>query len=291
MVYRINLIAIALILQVTFVFAQEKYDFQIKYSPNSIYSSKMETNGDVLVDVNVDEETKAKLAKAGQIFPMKMNMQQLIEASMKTLKINAEGKIPFSITYDKIDFKQQLNGKDIRQSEGQNALLDVVLNGNIIGVNELEVTNIAGLDSNMTLKNSLETSFSKMYEMVKFPNNRVGVGESFTQEIPMNIPVAGKQIEVMIKTLYKLRYVKKDQAFFVITQEVKMKTKYDGISLNASGSGDGAMIFDMVSNNFVAYRTDSKIKINMDVPSPDGTIKMIMDMDVESKQSTNITTY
>jgi hypothetical protein len=105
----------------------------------------------------------------------------------------------------------------------------------------------------------MQSTFSQL----NFPERHVKVGESFSQETSLSIPIGDKTVELIITTNYKLLSITNDMADIDISQIYTMKTKVTKYPINATGSGKGKMLYDTANNNFLKYQTDTEMEMSM----------------------------
>ena len=74
------------------------------------------------------------------------------------------------------------------------------------------------------------------------------IGDSFTQEVPMNLPVAGNNVQMVIKMIYKLTEIKDNMAYFNLIETAEVNLSIKGNNLDMVGQGDGKMVFDIAQN-------------------------------------------
>jgi hypothetical protein len=64
----------------------------------------------------------------------------------------------------------------------------------------------------------------------------------------MNFPVAGNNIQMTIKMVYKLAEIKSNIAYFDLIENLEAKLSIKGGNLDMVGQGDGKMVFDVAQN-------------------------------------------
>ena len=86
------------------------------------------------------------------------------------------------------------------------------------------------------------------------------IGDQFTQEIPMQIPIANlAPVNLKIVAKYKLKKVEKNLAFFDIVHEYELSQENKEVEFDISGNGEGKLIHDLLMNFFVEHNSNSKM--------------------------------
>ena len=241
----------------------------------------MDNVGVVIMDIDADEEMKAQLAAAGQAFPMTMNMNQSMASSLKTEASTENNSLPVVLSYDDISIEQSMNGQPMPTAP-ENPMLNAKIYAQINENGAFKVDKVEGNNINSQMKQTVSKTLDKMFDMVKFPEQKLKIGESFEVDVPFSLPVMGKPIDMDIKTVYTLKDVKNGIAIFSLTQEVEMTADLDGMSISATGNGTGALRFNTKSSFYEDYQTKLKMNMNMVVPNPGKTMRMNMNMDMDS---------
>jgi hypothetical protein len=99
----------------------------------------------------------------------------------------------------------------------------------------------------------------KMLGKITIPEKTLKVGESFSHELPVQIPVAGEFVKFNITTVYKLVKIHDGKAQLVLTQTYKMEPTTGHFKITARGDGDGEVIFDIANSSYISFINDGKI--------------------------------
>ena len=98
------------------------------------------------------------------------------------------------------------------------------------------------------------------------------IGDEFTQDIPMSIPIAGASpLNLVITTIYKLKSISNNMATFDTKNKVALDANLDQGTAVASGDGTGVMEFDM-KQSYVS-RFKSVMQMNFEVQAGQVKIK------------------
>jgi hypothetical protein len=267
-------------------FSQEAHVFKLAFKQNAAYQTQVSNIGLITVNVDADEEMKAQLAAAGQTFPMKMEMNQLMESTLTTSQKTDEGLLPAVVSYDKMDMEQSMNGQPIATGT-TNPMLGAKVVGQIDG-QQFMINAVEGENVTPQIEQMVKSTVEKLFDVVKFPDYALKIGDQFVVDIPFSLPVMGKTMEIDISTTYTLKEVKNELATFIVAQVIELNTDMDGVALAATGEGVGSLIFNMKTNYYDSYQTDMKMKMKMNIPVPNNSMKMNMVMDMKSLTTNTI---
>lgn len=255
--------------------AQNEVLFKVKFKPNKTYITEMVNNIQIDINFDIDSAKKKEMESAGMTLPMRMDMLQEMTLSTKTGTLAAEKRIPMTMTYDKVDISMIMNGKEMKQP---NQFVGMQIKGyatedGIVSIGAIE----GSLDT--ATKGSLQKMISEVFRNVEFPNKAMKIGDTFTQEVPMEMPANGTVLNMLTKMTYTLKEIKESQAFFDYTQSVSMNFEIEEGNTTATGSGTGTMIYDIPSNYVTDSTGDMMMNMNMQVG------EMAMKMSVKAKTS------
>ena len=105
----------------------------------------------------------------------------------------------------------------------------------------------------------MQSTFSQL----NFPERQVKIGESFSIESPLSIPIAGVTIEITMTTNYHLLRINNGIADFDVSQVYTLKTIIAKYTVNATGSGQGKLFYDVSNNYYLKYQTDNEMEMNL----------------------------
>lgn len=132
-----------------------------------------------------------------------------------------------------------------------------------------------------TFFNSMQIAISQ----VTLPEQKLKLNQSFSREMPMNIPVGKFTFNLTNTITYTLKKIENQKAYFDIVQVYTMKSKETDLSLKATGSGNGQIIYDIENTFYLLYELNSTI--NMEVFTQEMNFKVLTKS--TTKQTTTIT--
>lgn len=261
-------------------YAQKSVLFKMQYKPQHTYTSTIAMNMNMEMNVKADSATLAKINESGQQFAMLMQMKSDMGTTMKTGK-ETGNSMPLTISYDKVISNGTLNGKTMPAPA--NPMLNQKIIGKILN-GKMQVDSIPGQSLSTEQKEAITSTVNNMMNYIKFPEKPLAIGESFTQEVPMNMPIAGISMEMKIKVVYKLLAIKNDIAYFDLDQSLAANIKNQEMVMTMQGSGDGKLEYSITNSFF--KNTTSNLKFSYDMKIKE--INMIGKADVISTYTVDI---
>ncbi len=250
-------------------FAQKSVQFQVKFNPDQQYTTNMKINTTSEIDFDGDEAVLNQIKSSGMSLPMMMDMNQKMVAVMKTGKFSKENKIPITVEYTTFETEQTMGGKPM---PGGQQLSGMKMTGWGDKEGKMHFEDIQSEGMNDETKKMTMDIIEKMQTQVMFPEKPMKIGEEFTQEIPMSIPIPGATpLSLVITTIYKLKSVSGTTALFDTKQSVTLDGKMDQGSAAASGDGTGVMEFDMKQSYVSKFK--SIMTMNFEIQSGPMKIK------------------
>lgn len=261
-------IFLVLFISITFInYGQSNpvLDFKIQFSPQTSYNQTMTTSAEYEMLYDGPQKFLETLKSSGVQNLTKTKTTIVMESVFKTGKTDVNGSFPVIIEYLK---SLDSNGKTI------------IPNGTLI-YGKGSTSSLPQLDSivskNMdeTLKKSVFQIVQSSFAQLALPEKKLKVGESFSQENPLSLPIGGLNFDMVITTTYKLTSIVDKNAFFDIDQKYTAKIgdkNNNNMNVNSSGTGTGKLIYDIPNN----YATENTIdlKLMFDFKKDDVTMKL-----------------
>ena len=251
--------------------AQQSVLLKMEYKPGKKYLSTNQSKNDITMDLKADEAIMAKIREAGQKFPMNMESIVDMEMLMETgSRVN--NNLPFILVYNKFNTNNNVDGKDMPMDK--NLLQGKKIYGKIEGGLHMKIDSIPG-DMAEDIKSALISSISQLTQQFKFPDKPVKIGESFVQELPVNMPIAGNNLQIIIKSTYKFVSVTNNDAIFDIVQDATADLDFQQATMKMKGNGTGQMVYSIADNFVKSSTSDFEYTYNMQMEGMDmmGTSK------------------
>nr|WP_294792147.1 hypothetical protein [uncultured Mucilaginibacter sp.] len=265
------------------LFAQQSLKFSVKYLPLQNYATSFKMDMDMTM--NIADETMAKAMKdAGQPSSMLMKMNMATVFNMATKAQTANKDVPFTIIYNDVSMSGSMNGQSL-------PLPDAGLKGfGFFGhysnqTKKVGIDGIQGDTVNAEKKAAAETQLSQIFNQYSFPDTTLKIGDKFVQNVPMSVPTAAGNAEVITKVTYILKEIKANQAIFDLNQVVDMTMNIPqaGGDMTMKGTGTGSMVYDIAAkfpiNTNIAI--DLAFKMNAGGAPLSGNMKGVSITDVK----------
>lgn len=237
-------------------------DFKAGYSPETSYHQTTLNSSDYEVLYSGSEKFLETLKQNEVPNPTKIKNSFNLETLSKTGKIDKNGNFPITIEYlNSID----ANGKTIIPN-------GTLLYGKTSLSNMPEMDSIVSKGMEENFKNVIFQTVKSTFSQLVMPQKKLKKGESFTQESPLTIPIAGINIEMLISTIYNLKSMNSKNAFFDITQTYTIKMSDNRFETSGAGIGKGNLIYD-IPNHFINENT-LKMDFNLDLKHTDFTLQL-----------------
>lgn len=113
-------------------------------------------------------------------------------------------------------------------------------------------------DDKKALIQAIENTFSQL----SLPEKKLKIGELFSVEHPLSMPMEGSTVEMEVTTNYKLISILNDIASFDISQTYIMNPTLLNNSFKGTGSGNGQLLYDIENKIALKNTLDTEIEIN-----------------------------
>lgn len=256
----------------TQAFAQQSVAFKFKYLPEKKYTSTINMSMDMNMDMTGDEQTMSHIKASGTKLPMVIKLESTMLSEMLSGPLDrSAATFPLSINYKNINIHTTIGDKTIETPT--NKLIGQEIEAVCDTAGKLQFKPITDTGATAQLKSTVTKMISNILTQMKFPEKPMHIGDSFTQEIPLNIPIPGVKMDAQIKIIYKLMAVSNGVADFDMEQNVVFNfDTSEKVTMNGTGNGKGTgkvkfdikncMMTNMQSN--LAFNFNLKMeKINM----------------------------
>ena len=251
-----NLIGVVILL---FVFSctnqnqpkDDRLDFNVKIKPEQKYTISSKNSFTTEVRYQGKEKAMNKLRRMGVKNPNILSRASQSEMILKTEKL-LDNYIPVKLEIVKS------SGNDTQPDISQG----ISVNGESVNGNMPEFTSIASgkspvIDEKVFLQ-SLQSNFSRL----ALPEKRMNIGEQFTVESTLTIPMEKSHVEIAVSTIYKLVSVANGLANFDITQDYQMTQLRMDNSFAGVGEGSGKLSYSSENNMVTSFEMKSRLEIN-----------------------------
>lgn len=243
--------------------------FKVAYKPNLIYKQSMESISKNTLTYLGPNELLKRIEEKKLENPKYVLSKNQIESTNITGSVK-NGQFPLKIIFEGDDKSIIPGGTTIfgHVTTDKSPMLDSI--------------SAPKLDS--LYKLDLLSSMQKTIAQVSLPEQKINLEESFTREMPINIPVGKFNFNLINTITYTLKKVENNKAYFNINQIYSISSKNTDLSLKANGEGKGQIIYDIENTFYLFYELNSTI--NMYVNNNEMNLKVVSES--TTKQSTNI---
>jgi len=256
--------------------AQDGVVFKIKYQPNHTYNMNMGLGMNMNVTVTGDPAILQKLKDEGINQPVMALLGLGVNGTMKTGTPGADNMMPITMDFKIDSLNVSANGKQapIPPSATDKA---IHINGhaNADNISMFVIDSVNGKKAGDSSQNSMKQMMSMVQRQVQFPATAMKPGDTFTQNMPINVPMKGSKsnIKVDASITYKLNNIADGKAYFDVMPKFSMNMDIMKIAVNISGNGTGKMVYS-IKDNFPLSRSgtfNATIKVTSAKLNVDGT--------------------
>ncbi len=257
--------------------AQQSITFKMAYGPNHNYVGTVSMDMNCNVNLKGDTQVTNKLKAQGMAQPLVLSMGTKMNGNTKTGSPAADGVFPLVMNYKMGQLSININGKTIPLPTQVNS--DINIYGHVGADGKLKSDSVSGNKMKDTAQKKVSQMMNTFQNMVKFPDHPMKIGDTFTQDMPFNLPMSGNNMAINAKAVYKLVSIADGNAYFDVQQSMDMTVPIKGQSVTLTGTGTGKLIYDLKNS----FPTDLKSSINLkfngqiDPLTIDGTAVMNME--------------
>ncbi|WP_259071252.1 hypothetical protein HDF24_04305 [Mucilaginibacter sp. X4EP1] len=256
--------------------AQQTVLFKMKYMPQRTYGILMNMKAEIHADLSGNQEIIDKLKEKGITMPLVADIGFNTTGTTKTGVLGADNSFPLTMSFQIGQPNITLNGKStpipIPQKPAEIVYAHVSADGILKG------DSISGKKADSSGKAALQL-MNTVQKNIKFPDHPIKVGESFTQDVPFNMPNMGNS-SVDSKAVYTLVSITDGKAYFDISQTINMKMNIQQAQVTIAGSGSGKMVYSIKDSFPISYNTI--INMNVDGAVSTVTVKgsLVLNLDM-----------
>ncbi|MCL9805505.1 hypothetical protein NAT51_08225 [Flavobacterium amniphilum] len=257
--------------------SQDFLVFKVRYKPQTKYYQIQSYNLKASNTFSGTEDVLKRLKEREVQNPTVTTSFMKSESNILTGKLNSKNVFPIACEY--------INGQSLKGK--------VIIPKGTIVYGKGTLDNMPVLDSvaseqlDADFKKSFLKSLNDLISQINFPVKKIKIGESFTQEIPFSFPVANNNLEMIIKTEYKLIAIKNNLGYFEIKSDYTMKTEISEKGFKGKGTGEGTLVYDIQNNFFQKFYVKSEVEMDFSMNDLKLNIKSETESSHEIKISKN----
>lgn len=226
-------------------YSQKTYTFEYKIHPERTYVLEMDiasNNETTVSDVLTKNESLSKVRR-----------------TTTTKAANAEGLFPTIMAFD--DVRMLNEGKEVLSP-----LSYTIIEGLMAEDNKFKIDTIINPKLDKVTRDALKTVFKDLKPEIDFPKKPMKIGDGFSQDSPLTVPVNGQKIKLLMTKTYTLKGVLNGIAEFSIKMNFALAMSNENIT--AIGDGGGVVLFNIAENQVV--KDDTHYTVNIKVKTPTG---------------------
>ncbi|HEX2867595.1 MAG TPA: hypothetical protein VHO03_11165 [Ignavibacteriales bacterium] len=263
MIKHVITIFIVLLLIIPLSVSAEGYLIKNRYQPNSTYIINCKTETSSNVDFVASEEILKMFKEKGATFPMSTKSYLDLSETAETGKLKEDKSFPvkFEVTdLSQINIVNGIKNVSPDSSNFKGTIISGILNENDT-FTDVQVT---GSKAAVKYKEMLSGLVSSLISNFQYPDTPVSVNNSFTKEIPLQLPIPGASpINIKLITTYTLKKVENDLAYFDTKYGIEMAQQSSKYKVESQGDGQGTLIHDLKRNFFVENQSEMEIHLEV----------------------------
>lgn len=250
----------------------QSINFKLCYQPDHNYQLTGDMKMGVTTDLSSVPQIADQLKQKGITEPVNAVMNMQMNFNINTGDAAADKTFPYQMSFAMPSMSANVNGKDMPIPVPKNSGMKMY--GHVAQGGQLSIDSLNGQKVSDSIAQKTLGMMNSMLKTVNFPNHPLKVGDSFTQQIPLNLPMF-TGLSNNVATTYTLVSVQGNKANFDIKQDMNMHMDIKGkVNITMTGTGTGKMTYD-ISNSFpITYTTDANMDIAVKADNMNVTGKM-----------------
>ena len=231
-----------------FSYSQQEIVFKVQYQPEMVYTQTMISTSKSEITYLGPDSILKKIKENNIENPTSTFNKTYLKSKNKTGKL-VNNTIPICIEF----------------IGGDNGIIpdSTMVYGNIINGGMPTLDSIVAPKMDEDFKESFFSSMKSTISQIIMPERRMKIGESFSREMPLKIPIGNNFMYLKNTINYTLIKIENNKAYFDIKQNYAINSNSSGVEMNAEGSGNGQIIYDIENTFYLSY--ELKSTINMEV--------------------------
>lgn len=250
---------------------------KVQFQPERTYSTTTIRGTETVITYSGQDIAMRKLKSMRIKNPTISKVRTKTEAELVTGKSSADSSFRVSLTYQKImslDGKNEIPEGTVVQGEIKNKTFPTF--------NKV-VSNTLSIDQRIRLLQTVQSTFDQF----KFPEQRLNIGDQFSTDRPVSMPMEGSTIEIIVTTSYKLLSIKNDIAQFELSQSYKMTPTVMDNSFTGSGNGKGQLSYDIPNCLIADYSIKTELEMHKKLDYYGFDLKTVNEFSQQTKRIKN----
>lgn len=262
-----KLLLLPVLLLVFKLHAQQGTVFKITYLPNKEYSAAVTINLNGHFNLSGDEQSMQKLKRQGVSNPVAVIYNIKMIGDDRTGTPDANAVFPLVMKWQTSDVTENINGNEVPLPQLKKTFIiynHIMPDGKVVADSVVEEKKE---ETSKTVLSKIDNAFQNQ---VKFPNKPLKVGDTFTRDLYIKIPLGATNIPAIAKTTYTLTSIADGYVYFDMAQNIDVTTPVKQGEPKITGTGSGKVVYsigdsfikdfdDNVNLIFGGYLTNVKI--------------------------------
>lgn len=242
---------------------------KIGYVPQKVYTILQNNTNTATITFSGPDEVIEALKEQGIENPTieKETNENVLEIT--TGKLNPKGDFPL----------------EMRVISTDNERFGVVLGPNAVIYGHATTNNFPVLDSlsgvEQQYEQALLQSMRAVLSQIKYPEQKIKVGQSASINTPMSIPMGGIVLTMDINSTYTLKSINGHMADYDMDIVCTLNGNFGKRNVVGGGSGKGVMTYDTSNNYYKSYNMD--ISMQASIENEGVTINFKIDQNVSGE--------
>ena len=229
------------------------YYFISRFQPNSTYKVDIGVHNVSSVRFVADKETLARLWNAGLKNPTRSTSEQTMIETVTTGKMAPDSSFFIRMVVDSFGDDIRINGVQ-KSSQDVPSLSGMEASGVYTKDGRIMYLRVEGGKLDDDMRNAIAATVEKSLGDIKYPDAPIAIGDSFQQQIPLDLPVPGfNPVHLQMTITYKLVRVDGDTAYFDNGYKMEMNQNTGEYKLDVEGSGTGTLKHNLSRNFFIEH--------------------------------------
>lgn len=227
---------------------QDSIYFSPRYLPGKTYIKSTFSSYAIEFGVQGSKEMLEELKRYGIENPSVQTQEEKEKVRIITDKLSDTDTFPVSVTIEDPE-NLKLNGMKLKGfcKSGEQPVIQSIDSDSLQLGKEQEKNIISAIQG--------------LLQQTKFPNKKIKIGDSFSVNTPVSYWMENITVDAKQKSTYLLEKVKKNKAYFIVTQNYAVKMRYNNSEFSGTGIGTGKLIYDIKNQQNIYEKSSGEIEI------------------------------
>ncbi|TDW97225.1 hypothetical protein EDB95_5070 [Dinghuibacter silviterrae] len=232
--------------------AQDSVSFTIRFLPQTVYTETINQRYDMHIDFDSSsQEIQDKIKESGAPVSSRQ-LSSRLGCTITTARPGPTGHIPVVM--------------DITDTDSlTHRLLGLKAYGKLIPDGLPQYDSVECPNGDTAMRSSFLKMANTLSTQIPLPNAKLAIGGSYTQVVPIKIPIGPMAAGINEKITYTLKNVTGGIAHFTLTIMLDMNATSDALPFPIQGGGDGTgtMEYDTLQNFITNMRMDYDMRVRV----------------------------